>query len=169
MTVTRGIPVEPIFNPWSGKQLNPLCTSKLPLVIVVAKEILFTTYFHEENLSSTFVYLEKLDLCKFLCTCLTLRESTRWPPVTVRSQTSSVWKHTLTSLSWHISLSTNQMILYLTMRNSRYIESEDYSSFFHIEQFPKLLFCVVFVCGIVVLMEIKFWKELPFTYRFMKK
>lgn len=44
-----------------------------------------------------------------------------------------------------------------------------YSSFFYIEQFPKLLFCVVFVCGIVVLMEIKFWKELPFTYRFMKK
>lgn len=33
----------------------------------------------------------------------------------------------------------------------------------------ELLFCVVFVCGIVVLMEIKFWKELPFTYRFMKK
>ena len=34
---------------------------------------------------------------------------------------------------------------------------------------PKLLFCVVFVCGIVVLMKINYWKELPFTYRFMKK
>lgn len=65
------------FQSMKWKATEPLCTSKLSLVIVVVKEILFTTYFHEENLSSTFVYLEKLDLCKFLCTCLTRRESTR--------------------------------------------------------------------------------------------